>query len=182
MLEQKRDLVDLMDRVAARDRIAFEDLYRATSAKLYGIVVGILARRSLADEVLQEIYVRIWERAGDFDAGKGSPIAWMATVARNRALDEVRRAKAAPMLALPEGFDVAAETENPLEAMEGSDQLRALMACLDQLDGEKREAVLLAYYRGCSREALSQRYGRPVPTIKTWLHRSLTQLRLCLRQ
>ena len=97
-------------------------------------------------------------------------------MARNRALDEVRRAKAAPMVALPEGFDIAAETESPLEAMEGSDQLRALMACLDQLDGEKREAVLLAYYRGCSREALSRRYGRPVPTIKTWLHRSLIQL------
>ena len=182
MLEQRRDLADLMDRVATRDRVAFEDLYKATSAKLYGVVVGILVRRSLADEILQEIYVRIWERAGDFDPAKGSPIAWMATVARNRALDEVRRAKAAPMLALPEGFDIAAETENPLEAMEGSDQLRALMACLDKLDGEKREAVLLAYYRGCSREALSQRYGRPVPTIKTWLHRSLTQLRLCLRQ
>jgi RNA polymerase sigma-70 factor (ECF subfamily) len=83
---------------------------------------------------------------------------------------------------LPDGFDVAAETGNALDAMEANERLKALMACLDRLDAEKREAVLLAYYRGCSREALSRRFGRPVPTIKTWLHRSLTQLRLCLTQ
>jgi RNA polymerase sigma-70 factor, ECF subfamily len=182
MPEQRPDLVELMVRVSARDRLAFEELYRATSAKLYGVVLGILVRRSLADEALQDVYVRIWERAGDYDSAKGSPIAWMAAVARNRALDELRRVKAAPVTALPENFDVASDVESPLEAMEGSDRLRALMACLDQLDGEKREAVLLAYYRGCSREVLSRRYGRPVPTIKTWLHRSLLQLRLCLRQ
>lgn len=182
MLEQRRDLVDLMGRVAAGDRDAFEDLYRATSAKLYGIVVGILVRRSLADEALQDVYARIWERAGDFDPARGSPIAWMAAVARNRALDDLRRAKASPVTAMPDGFDVASDAESALDAMEGNDRLRALMACLDRLDGEKREAVLLAYYRGCSRETLSRRYGRPVATIKTWLHRSLIQLRLCLRQ
>ena len=182
MLEQSRDLRDLMDRVAVRDRDAFETLYRATSAKLYGVVIGILVRRALADEVLQDVYVRIWERAGAFDRAKGSPIAWMAAVARNRALDELRRVRAAPVSSLPEGFDMASDVESALDAMEGNDRLRALLACLDLLDGEKREAVLLAYYRGCSREALSQRYGRPVPTIKTWLHRSLLQLRLCLRR
>lgn len=182
MLETSRDLVDLLDRVAARDREAFGSLYRATSAKLYGILVGILVRRSLADEALQDVYARIWERAGDFDAARGSPIAWMAAIARNRALDDLRRAKAMPVSALPEGFDIASDATNADDAMERSDRLRALLACLDRLDVEKREAVLLAYYRGFSREALSRRYGRPVATIKTWLHRSLLQLRLCLSQ
>ena len=182
MLQHRRDLVDLLDRVAARDREAFEDLYRATSAKLYGVVVGILVRRSLADEALQDLYARIWERAGDFDASRGSPIAWMAAIARNLALDQLRRSKAVPLVAMPEGFDVASEAAGALDALESNDRLKALMACLDRLDDEKREVVLLAYYRGCSREALSQRFGRPVPTIKTWLHRSLLQLRLCLSQ
>lgn len=182
MLEPRRDLVELMERVAARDREAFEALYRATSAKLYGIVVGILVRRSLADEVLQEVYARIWQRAGDYEARKGSPIAWMAALARNRALDELRRAKATPAAAMPEGYDLATEEANALDALEGNEKLRALLACLDGLDGEKREAVLLAYYRGCSREDLSRRFGRPVPTIKTWLHRSLLQLRHCLNR
>ena len=93
MLDHRRDLVDLLDRVAGHDREAFEDLYRATSAKLYGVLVGILMRRSLADEALQDVYARIWERAGAFDPARGSPIAWMAAIARNLALDEVRRAK-----------------------------------------------------------------------------------------
>ena len=180
MREQAVDLAELLNRTAARDQAAFAALYRASSAKLYGVVLRIVARRSVADEILQDVYARIWERAGDFAPTKGSPIAWMAAVARNRALDEIRRAKAAPVVELPEGFDVAAEAESPLETMVHSDRLRALLSCLDRLDGEKREVVLLAYYRGCSREALSQRFGRPVPTIKTWLHRSLAQLRLCL--
>lgn len=180
MPDNRRDLVDLMGRVAGRDRDAFEDLYRATSAKLYGVIVGILVRRSLADEALQDVYARVWERAGDFDPSKGSPIAWMATIARNRALDDLRRSRAVPVAALPDGFDVASGDGNALDGLENSDRLRALIGCLDGLDGEKREAVLLAYYRGCSREALSRRFGRPVPTIKTWLHRSLLQLRLCL--
>ena len=106
----------------------------------------------------------------------------MAAIARNLALDEVRRAKTAPVAALPEGFDIASEAASALDALESNDRLKALIACLDRLDDEKREAVLLAYYRGCSREALSRRFGRPVPTIKTWLHRSLLQLRLCLSQ
>lgn len=182
MLEPSRDLVDLLDRVASRDRDAFEALYRATSAKLYGVVIGILVRRSLADEALQDVYARIWERAGDFDPGKGSPVAWMAAIARNRALDELRRVQAAPVHPLPDGFDAAADGLDPLETMEANDRLRTLVECLDRLDDEKREAVLLAYYRGLSREALSRRYGRPVATIKTWLHRSLLQLRLCLRR
>ncbi len=182
MLETSRDLVDLLGRVAERDQHAFASLYRATSAKLYGIVVGILVRRSLADEALQEIYVRIWERAGDFDPTRGSAIAWMAAIARYRALDDVRRIKTTPVSELPEGFDVADETLTALDALEQSERLRAVMTCLGELGDEKREAVLLAYYRGASREWLSQRYGRPVATIKTWLRRSLTQLRLCLSQ
>ncbi len=182
MVESSRDLVELLGRVAARDRAAFEALYRATSAKLYGVILGILLRRSLADEALQETYSRIWEKAADFDAERGSAIAWMAAIARNRALDDLRRGKAAPVTDMPEGFDVAAESETALEGLEQSERLKALIDCLSRLEAEKREAVLLAYYRGYSREALSTRYGRPVATIKTWLHRSIIQLRLCLKQ
>ena len=86
-------LVELLQRVAVKDKTAFSALYAATSAKLYGIVLRILVRRDLADEVLQEVYVKIWERAGDFDPGRASPITWMAAIARNRALDEARKTK-----------------------------------------------------------------------------------------
>ncbi len=80
------ELANLLARVATRDRAAFAALYRATSAKLYGVVSRILPGGE-ASEVLQEVYVKLWERAGEFDPAKGSPLGWMATIARNRALD-----------------------------------------------------------------------------------------------
>ncbi len=174
------DLADLLRRVAARDEAAFAALYRQTSAKLYGVVARILSRGDAGAEALQEAYVRIWEKAGDFDPAKGSLLAWMATIARNRALDEVRRVRPASLEDMPEGFEPAASPVDPLASRERSEGLTALLACLGKLDEEKRSAVLLAYYHGASREAHSKRFGRPVPTIKTWLHRSLAQLRDCL--
>ena len=149
------DLAQLLGRVAARDAAAFATLYRATHAVLYGVVARILTRGDASGEALQEAYVRIWEKAGEFDLAKGSPLAWMATIARNRALDEVRRIRPTSLEEMP-------------------------LACLGALDADKREAVLLAYYRGFSRDALARRFGAPTATIKTWLRRSLMQLRDCL--
>ena len=173
-------LADLLGRIAARDAAAFSALYEATSAKLYGVVARILPRGDAAADALQEAYVRIWEKAGEFDPAKGSPLAWMATIARNRALDEVRRVRPGSLEDLPESFEPAADQVDPLAARERSEGLVKLLICLQALDEEKRAVVLLAYYRGLSREALALRFGRPVPTIKTWLHRSLAQLRDCL--
>jgi RNA polymerase sigma-70 factor, ECF subfamily len=173
-------LADLLGRIAARDAAAFSALYKATSAKLYGVVARILPRGDAAADALQEAYVRIWEKAGEFDPAKGSPLAWMATIARNRALDEVRRVRPGSLEDLPESFEPAADEVDPLAARERSEGLVKLLICLQALDEEKRAVVLLAYYRGLSREALALRFGRPVPTIKTWLHRSLAQLRDCL--
>jgi RNA polymerase sigma-70 factor (ECF subfamily) len=129
---------------------------------------------------LQEVYVRIWEKAADYDLAKGSPMAWMATIARNRALDEVRRVRPVSLEDMPEGFEPAAEEIDPLATRERSEELTALTNCLKTLDEEKRQIVLLAYYRGLSREALAERFHAPVPTIKTWLRRGLAQLRDCL--
>ena len=174
------DLSNLLSRIAARDATAFAALYKQTNPKLYGVVARILTRGDAAADALQEVYVRIWEKAGEFDPHKGSPLAWMATIARNRALDEVRRVRPVSLEDQPEGFEPAAEEIDPLAARERSEGLAALVDCLKALDEEKRAIVLLAYYRGASREALAKRFGRPVPTIKTWLHRSLAQLRDCL--
>ncbi len=174
------DLADLLRRVAARDAAAFAALYRQTHAKLYGVVARILTRGDLSGEALQEAYVRIWEKAGEFDAAKGSPIAWMATIARNRALDEIRRVRPASLEDMPAEFEPAADEVDPLAARDRSERLTALLDCLRALDEDKRSIVLLAYYRGFSREALAQRFDKPVPTIKTWLRRGLAQLRDCL--
>ena len=174
------DLADLLARVSKRDRDAFRALHRATASKLMGVVARILNRGDMASEVVQEAYVKIWDKAGDFDPAKGSPLGWMATIARNRALDEVRRIRPVSLEDMPDGFEPVAETEDPMASRERSERLKALMGCLGQLDAQKREIVMLAYYRGATREALAKRFDAPVPTIKTWLHRSLAQLRGCL--
>lgn len=170
------DLETLLKRVAARDRRAFALLYQQTNAKLYGVAVRI-ARHDAAADVLQETYLRIWRKAGDYDPSKGSPMSWMATIARNRVLDAIRRAKPTAIEHLD--LDTPKDTQ-PVSSRDRSEQLEALMRCLLQLDIEQREVLLLAYYRGASREALAKRFERPVPTIKTWLRRSLAQIKTCL--
>jgi len=174
------ELADLLARVAKRDSQAFARLYKLTQAKLHGVVARIVSRGDASGELLQESFVKIWEKAADYDPEKGSPIAWMATIARNRALDEVRRVRPVSLEDMPEGFEPAAEQIDPLGVRDRSEQLAALTNCLKSLDEEKREAVMLAYYRGYSREALARRFDKPVPTVKTWLRRSLLQLRDCL--
>jgi len=182
--EDRRHLVALLGQIATGDRAAFQDLYRRTSAKLYGVAQRILQDEAQARDVLQEAYVKIWQKAADFRPDYASPVTWMATIVRNRALDEVRRKQPVSMTALDEDgaeMDFAAEIAHPLDGRERNEDLRKLLSCLDGLDEERRQVVLLAYYRGMSRDELSRRFGRPIPTIKTWLHRSLTQLRGCLQ-
>jgi RNA polymerase sigma-70 factor (ECF subfamily) len=174
------DLAGLLKRVAGRDRGAFNALYQATSAKLWGVIVRILSRRDLAEDVLQDVYVKIWERAGTFDPAKASPITWMAAIARNRAIDEVRRKFPVSIEEAPEALEVEESGADPLAQAEQSEELKRLQECLQGLDAERREMVLLAYYTGLSRDDLARRFARPVNTIKTWLHRSLAQLRKCL--
>lgn len=180
MLSSSRELAAVLVRVGQGERDAFEVLYRATSRKLYGVVVGILSNRSLADEILQEVYVKVWQRAADFDPAKASPITWLAVIARNRALDEVRRSGPTSSTDIDDIPDLAAESEDPLASRERSENYRAVLRCLDKLDPMRRDLILLAYYRGLSRDTLARRFNHPTATIKTWLHRSLTQLKQCL--
>ena len=174
------ELAGLLARVAARDREAFAAVYAATSAKLFGIVVRILPRRDVAEDVLQDVYVKIWQGAAGFDPARASAITWMATIARNRAIDEVRRRRPVSIEDTPEALEVPQSGPDPLESAQQSEALRRLKACLEGLEPDRRQMVLLAYYTGLSRDELAQRFATPVNTIKTWLHRSLAQLRKCL--
>lgn len=174
------DLSDLLRRVAHGDRAAFRAVYAATSAKLYGIIIRISRRHDLADEVLQETYVRIWSSAGKFDPARASPITWMATIARNRALDEVRKVSPVSLETVPEALNMRDPQMLASELLEAAADLARLQACLDGLEPQRRDIVRLAYLDGWSRDDLGRRFGHPAATIKTWLHRSLKQLKSCL--
>ncbi len=173
-------LVHLLQGVARKDRAAFDDVYRATAAKLYGIILRILNRRDIADEVLQEVYVKIWDRAGDFDPRVASPISWMAAIARNRALDELRRKRPDSIEDHPALLDLPSDTETALANVLRGEDGRRLHDCLAQLDPDRREMVVLAYCDGFSRDELAEKYNQPVNTVKTWLRRALAQLKGCL--
>jgi RNA polymerase sigma-70 factor, ECF subfamily len=177
----RQELIEALERTAGGDLAAFKAVYAATSVKLYGIVIRILGRPDLADEVLQEVYVRVWQRARDFDRHNSSPITWLATIARNRALDEARRGSMRSLDEFPELLEVPSG-DNPAANLEQSEELRRLYACLDALEPDKKEIVLLVYYHGMTREEISARLERPVATVKTWLRRSLAQLKDCLGQ
>jgi len=174
------ELVRLLAAVADGDRAAFERFYAATRAKLYGVVLRILRRADLADEVMQEAYLKIWNSAGQFDPALASPITWMVTIARNRAIDLARKKRDVSVEETPGVLERAAESVDPLAARERSEELRRLLDCLGRLDPDERRLMLLAYYNGLSREQLAAKLGRPVNTIKTWLRRSILAVRECL--
>jgi RNA polymerase sigma-70 factor (ECF subfamily) len=133
----------------------------------------------LAEDILQEVYIRVWQRASEFDPATGSPITWLATIARNRALDEARRKTMRSLDDCPELLQLRSD-EDPLADSERNEERRRLQACLDGLDPDKRQVVLLAYHYGMTREEIARATDRPIATVKTWLRRSLGQLKDCL--
>jgi RNA polymerase sigma-70 factor, ECF subfamily len=173
-------IVALLRRVSNGDRTAFASLYTATSAKLYGIIVGILKRRDLADEILQDVYLKIWQMAGDYDVAKGSPITWMAAIARNRAIDEVRRVKPVSIEDTPEAMEFASSAPDAFATLQTKQDMERLLKCIDALGSERRDMVMLAYFQGASREALAEKFAKPVATVKTWLRRAVAQLKDCV--
>jgi RNA polymerase sigma-70 factor, ECF subfamily len=174
------ELVWLLGAVAKGDAAAFERLYGATRSKLYGVLLRILGRPELAEEVMQETYLKVWKMADKFDPALASPITWMVAMARNRAIDIVRKRSEVSIEEEPEAQNVASESPAPLARREMTEELRRLLACLGKLDPEKQRIVLLAYYSGWSREQLSTKLDIPVNTIKTWLRRSLLEIRECM--
>lgn len=176
----RHNLEKLLLGVAKGDEASFAELYQVTSPKLFAVAVRILRSKEAAEEAVQEAYFKVWERAGDFNPKIASPLTWMATIVRNRALDEVRRRTVRPFADVSELDSIESDDEHPLKAIERSDDVARLLRCLEGLEPEKKQIVRLAYLEGLSREALAKRFNRPEGTIKTWLHRSLAQLKGCL--
>ena len=174
------ELVWLLAAVAKGDQAAFERLYQATRAKLYGVALRILRRTDLADEVIQETYLKVWNSAAQFDPAIASPITWMMAIARNRAIDVVRKKPEISLDEEPDVMQVPAESPDPLAHRSVTEELGRLLACMGALDEERRRLVLLAYYSGFSRDQLATKFAIPVNTVKTRLRRALIEIRECL--
>jgi RNA polymerase sigma factor (sigma-70 family) len=193
---QEHRLIELLDRVAARaldsarrgdSESALRELYDLTSARLYGVALRVVGNREWAEDVLQEAYLNIWRIAGNYRAALSPPLAWMGVIVRSRALDFLRRraSERADAGVELEGIvtdTVAADSPDPLDASQASQQAWALHECLRKLEARQRELVSLAYLRDLSHGELAERLRLPLGTVKTWIRRGIEQLRGCMSQ
>jgi len=170
----------LLADIARGEAHRLADLYDLTSPKLYGLILRIQRDRGLAEDVLQDVYMRIWQAAGAYRPEAGPPLPWICTIARNRAIDSVRRTVERQGPERDDGEDWVARLIDPHDGEAEFMDRSALLACLGRLDPVHRDCVVLAYCEGRSREELAQHFEKPVNTIKTWLHRSLAGLKTCL--
>lgn len=176
-----QDITKLIVRVSLKDRGAFDLLYRATSAKLFGVCLRVLSDRTEAEEALQEIFVKIWTKADRFVVSELSPISWLVAVARNHAIDRIR-ARGPRKATLDDAMEIPDERPGP-EALAVADGERGrLAACLGELEADRAAAVRGAYLNGESYAELAERFSVPLNTIRTWLRRSLMKLKECLER
>lgn len=177
------DLDELLTRVSMADRRAFGDLYSATSAKLFGLCLRILKDRALAEDALQEVYVKIWHKSDSYIPGRVRPMTWLITVARNHAIDVLRSRRSA-MQGQSDDDSVLDRMQSPdpgpAEQLVQKDTRAQIEACLDELAEERADAVRLAYLQGATYAELATHFAVPLNTMRTWLRRSLQTLRACL--
>lgn len=175
----QEDLTALMHASAAGDRRAFALLYERTSAKLYGICLRLMGNEPEAQEVLQETYIRIWQKVERFDSSKASPITWLAVLARNKAIDRLRQ-RARPTESLDAAYDIEDQAPSPFDMVERDLDRSRLAHCLEELEERSRMVIRSAFLDGATYPELAEREGVPLGTMKSWVRRGLQRLRGCL--
>lgn len=175
------DISHLIGRIALRDRKAFAALYEASAPKLFGICLRILRDRNEAEEALQDVYVKIWQRADRYVAGDTHPMSWLAAIARNQAIDRIRTRRP-PAFDIDDAYDLTDAAPTPEENAVLSSEGRRIDNCMGELEPDRASAVRRAYVEGATYEELAGTFGVPLNTMRTWLRRSLLKLRECMNR
>ncbi len=162
------------------DRAALAEVYRNTSAKLFGICLRICGDRGGAEDVLQDVYVKVWQRAGRFDPERASPITWLATIARNTAIDWRRAKRPGADDGIDAALTVADDRPSADAAIEDAQERARISVCLEQLESRIGTAIRSAFFGGFTYSQLAERDSVPLGTMKTWIRRGLIQLKACL--
>jgi RNA polymerase sigma factor (sigma-70 family) len=183
-LDENRNLIAAaIARIPAGDRAALQTVYRLTSAKLFGVALRILGEASEAEDVLQEVYLSVWRKAGDFDARRASPMSWLIAIARNRSIDRLRAmSRSRNMEPIDAASEVADNTPGADRAMESAQLKARLDRCLRGLAGHERAALRGAFFDGNTYEELAGRMKVPLGTMKSWIRRAMIKLKACLEQ
>jgi RNA polymerase sigma-70 factor, ECF subfamily len=171
-------IAELIAKCAAADRVAFRTLYHDSSAKLMGVLLRILQERGEAEDALQEVFTRVWLRAGRYDPTKGRGMTWLIAIARNHGIDRLRaRPPAQGDDELETVQDSAPRAETRLIA---KGEAKRMADCFGTLEPDRADAVRGAYLNGYSYVELAARHAVPLNTMRTWLRRSLLKLKECL--
>jgi RNA polymerase sigma-70 factor, ECF subfamily len=178
-VEEMRDDLSLLERIVKRDAEAVGELYDRHSSLLYGLILRILRNASEAEEVLQDVFLQMWKRAETFDGARGTPVAWLVRIARNRAIDRLR-ANTVNMRTLEAPPPPPSESPEARAAL--SEEQRALGRALDVLSAEERQLLEHAYFLGLTQSELAERFDLPLGTVKTRIRTALMTLRRELHQ
>ena len=174
-------LVALLAQAGLGNRRAFADLYEATKSKLFAVSLRIVRERHIAEEVLQDSFVNIWNNATKYAVAQTAPMTWMTAIVRNRSLDIVRR----PFLEVQDEEDYFAsnmEDDRPgpdAQLVARRDQVN-IERCMKGLDGEQQQTISLAFFQGLSHAEVASHLGKPLGTVKTHIRRGLLKLKSCL--
>lgn len=178
----RKQLAAALVRVAGGDRAALQIVYRDTSAKLFGVCLRILRDQGEAEDVLQEVFLTVWRRAASFDPERASPITWLATIARNRAIDRLRAGAGRRMQPIDDAVEIGDDAPSAFDRLADADEHRRLMGCLGELEPRHAGAIRAAFLDGATYDELARRMDVPLGTMKTWIRRSLMRLRDCLER
>ena len=174
-------LAALLAEAGLGNRAAFADLYEATKSKLFAVALRIVRERHIAEEVLQDSFVNIWNNATKYAVGQSAPMTWMTAIVRNRSLDIVRR----PFHEVQDEEDFFTsnmQDERPepdAQLVARRDQAR-IEHCMKSLEGEQQQTISLAFFQGLSHSEVASHLGRPLGTVKTHIRRGLLKLKGCL--
>ena len=190
--EKSQQLSRLLSRAGLGDRVAFATLYERTSAHLLAVVLRINRDRGQAEDVLQDVYVNVWRAAQSFDAAQSQPLTWLTSIARNRAIDSLRRAQTQPQFLHPTTPSHTDDDDSnvydhlpdpaagPLDLLAQACDARALSHCMDELSAQQRQSVALAFYDGLTHAEVATHLKQPLGTVKSWVRRALASLKGCL--
>ncbi|MFN4328493.1 MAG: RNA polymerase sigma factor [Limnobacter sp.] len=179
----KEELAALIERIAKRDRAAFEELYRLTSRKMFAVALRIVREPGMAQDVLQDAYIRLWRYAHTFNAKLSAPETWLHQVVRNRALDLI--AQQGPTLnsisidqfADPDEAEQVVFGHAHVQPSDEHDSGSIMRTCVQRLDGKYRQVLTLAYNHGMSHAEIAEHLNVPLGTVKTWARRGLLELK-----
>ncbi|HEY0680737.1 MAG TPA: sigma-70 family RNA polymerase sigma factor [Steroidobacter sp.] len=181
-MAEQEELARLLQATARGDRQAFARLYELTAPKLLGAGVHMLKRRELAEDVLQDLFVKVWHRASDYQAERGGVLTWLYAIQRYLALDKLRSQRPTQELDEEVSNTLAFEGPDPSTMAMNSDMAARVHRCLDTLTDTQRRSVTLAFFEGLTHTELTQRLQMPLGTVKSWIRRGLLSLQKCLEQ